>query len=152
MTVIDKNEIIPGSSVEEINRAIEGQLMRVIYRSRSFIDEEGESDVLKAANKNNPSLDVTGVLVSNSGWFLQVLEGPGSNVKKLLNKIEADTRHTDFFVISTGAINDRNFKEWSMASVSMDPLQFTQLVKDCMNGKNQALEDVRNFLCYGKWT
>jgi hypothetical protein len=148
----DNSALTPSSSVEEINRAIEGQLMRVIYRSRSLMKEGGEEEVLKAAHRNNPALDVTGVLVSNSGWFIQVLEGPGANVKKLLDKIEADTRHTDFYVISTGGISERNFKEWSMASVSMDPLRFGQLVKDCMKGENQALDEVRNFLCFGKWT
>ena len=148
----DNNASTPNSSVEEINRAIEEQLMCVIYRSRSLIDEGGEQEILKVAQRNNPDLDVTGVLISNSGWFLQVLEGPGMKVKKLLNKIEADTRHADFYVISKRAIDKRNFKEWSMASVSMDPLRFTQLVKDCINGGNQALDEVRNFLCFGKWT
>jgi hypothetical protein len=138
--------------VDEINRTIEQQLMRLIYRSRSLVDEAGEQDILKASQRNNPALNVTGVLVSHSNWFLQVLEGPAININKLLKTIKSDPRHSDFFVISTSAITKRNFEDWSMASVSMDPLRFTQLVKECMNGGERALEEVRDFLCYGRWT
>ena len=148
----DNNALTPNSSLEEINRAIEEQLMCVIYRSRSLIGEDGEQEILKSAHRNNPALSVTGVLVSNSGRFLQVLEGPGMKVNKLLKKIEEDTRHSDFYVISKRAIDKRNFQEWSMASVSVDQIRFGQLFKESLNGGNQALEEVRNFLCYGKWT
>jgi len=149
---VDNNALTQHSSLKEINRAIEEQLMCVIYRSRSLVGEDGEQEILKSAHRNNPALNITGVLVSNSGWFLQVLEGPGMKVKKLLNKIEADTRHSDFYVISKRAIDKRNFQEWSMASVSVDQLRFGQLVKESLSGGNQGLEEVRNFLCYGKWT
>lgn len=108
--------------------------------------------MLDAARRNNSQLDITGVLISNSGWFLQVLEDPGVNVKKLLKIIEIDPRHADFYVFSTGAINERHFQAWSMASVNLDPSKFTQLVKDCLNGNNQTLNEVKNFLSFGNWT
>jgi hypothetical protein len=139
-------------SIEEINKRIDNQLMRVVYKSRSLVDGDGEKSILETAQRNNPLLDVTGVLVSNSGWFLQVLEGPGANVRKLLKVIESDPRHSDFYVFSTGAVDQRFFSEWSMVSVNLDISKFTQLVKDCMSGSNQTLEEVRNFLSNGKWT
>ncbi len=139
-------------SIEEMNKGIDTQLMRVVYRSRSLIDGEEEKKILEVSRRNNPPLDITGVLVSNSGWFLQVLEGPSTNVKKILKIIEADPRHSDFNVFSTGVIEGRQFKDWSMASVTLDASRFTQLVKDCMNGGNQTLEEVSNFLSNGKWT
>ena len=139
-------------SIEEINKRLDKQLMRLVYKSRSLVDGDGEKAILQAAQRNNPPLDVTGILVSNSGWFLQVLEGPGANVQKLIKVIEADPRHCDFYVFSTGAVDQRYFSEWSMVSVNLDPSRFTQLVKDCMNGSNQTLAEIKNFLTHGKWT
>jgi hypothetical protein len=113
--------------------------------------EGGEKEILDACQKKNPLLDVTGVLVSHSGWFMQVLEGPASNITKLVQLIEADPRHTDFLVISNTTINKRDFTDWSMASVTVDELRFNELIRQCREGNNEAIEQVRDFLFYGKW-
>jgi len=43
-------------------------------------------EILKTAQDNNKSIDVTGSLFYNGGWFLQVLEGPTETLKKLYKK------------------------------------------------------------------
>lgn len=151
MVNINKDNPINSSHVGQTSTANEGQLTRVIYRSRSLMEEGGEKEILKVCHKKNPLLNVTGVLVSHSGWFLQVLEGPASNINKLVHVIEADPRHTDFIVISTTTINKRDFEDWSMAAVSVDEFRFNELIKQCRDGNNEAIEQVRDFLFYGKW-
>ena len=151
MVNINKDNPLNSSYVGQANAENEGQLTRVIYRSRSLMEDGGEKEILKVCHKKNPLLDVSGVLVSHSGWFMQVLEGPTSNINKLVHLIEADPHHTDFFVISTAAINKRDFKDWSMASVTVDELRFNELITQCMNGNNDSIEQVRDFLFYGKW-
>ncbi len=148
---INLNDSIDSASADQKNTANEGKLTRVIYRSRSLMEEGGEHVILEGCRKKNPLLEVTGVLVSHSGWFMQVLEGSDANIKKLVEVIKADPRHTDFLVISTTVINKRDFNDWSMASITVDELRFNQIVKQCMEGNNNAIEEVRDFLFYGKW-
>ena len=124
-------------------------LVQAIYTSRSLISEDQQSQLLAECREKNPKNDVTGVLVSHEEKFLQVLEGPASNIRTLIGKIEKDSRHTEFHLIGISSISHRNLSDWSMAALSLDPMRFTQLVNDCMTGENKALEEIRDFLCYG---
>ena len=124
-------------------------LVQAIYTSRSLISEDQQSQLLAECREKNPKNDVTGVLVSHEEKFLQVLEGPASNIRTLIGKIEKDSRHTEFHLIGISPISHRNLSDWSMAAVNLDPMRFTQLVNDCMTGENKALEKIRDFLCYG---
>ena len=125
------------------------KLVQAIYTSRSLISEDQQSQLLAECREKNPKNDVTGVLVSHEEKFLQVLEGPASNIRTLIGKIEKDSRHTEFHLIGISPISHRNLSDWSMAALSLDPMRFTQLVNDCMTGENKALEKIRDFLCYG---
>jgi len=124
-------------------------LVQAIYTSRSLISEDQQSQLLAECREKNPKNDITGVLVSHEQKFLQVLEGPASNIRTLIGKIEKDSRHTEFHLIGISPISHRNLSDWSMAAVNLDPMRFTQLVNDCMTGENKALEKIRDFLCYG---
>jgi len=124
-------------------------LVQAIYTSRSLISEDQQSQLLAECREKNPKNDITGVLVSHEQKFLQVLEGPESNIRTLIGKIEKDSRHTEFHLIGISPISHRNLSDWSMAALSLDPMRFTQLVNDCMTGENKALEKIRDFLCYG---
>ena len=124
-------------------------LVQAIYTSRSLISDDQQSQLLAECREKNPKNDVTGVLVSHEEKFLQVLEGPASHIRTLIGKIEKDSRHTEFNLIGISPVSDRNFSDWSMAALSLDPMRFTQLVNDCMTGENKALENIRDFLCYG---
>jgi hypothetical protein len=148
---MNKDKPINRSYTDQTNKENEGELTRVIYKSRSLMDEGREKELLDTCHKNNPRLDVTGVLVSHSGWIMQVLEGPSSNINKLIHVIEADPRHTDFLVINTTPIEKRDFQDWSMASVTLNALRFNEIIDGCRRGNNEAIEKVRDFLFYGKW-
>ena len=124
-------------------------LVQAIYTSRSLISEDEQSQLLAECREKNPKNDVTGVLVSHEEKFLQVLEGPASHIRTLIGKIEKDSRHTEFHLIGISSISHRNLSDWSMAALNLDPMRFTQLVNDCMTGENKALEEIRDFLCYG---
>jgi len=124
-------------------------LVQAIYTSRSLISEDQQSELLAQCREKNPKNDVSGVLVSHEQKFLQVLEGPASYIRTLIGKIEKDSRHTDFHLIGISPISHRNFSDWSMAALSLDPMNFTQLVDDCMTGDDKALKSIRDFLCYG---
>lgn len=73
------------------------------------------NEILEVSKRNNPKLEVTGVLIFYSGVFLQVLEGPEHSVKKLFGKISMDKRHYLIKTIQEGPVAKRSFPDWSMA-------------------------------------
>lgn len=94
-------------------------LVRLIYIS-DVAEIFGFSDlqtILEKAQQNNPSLDVTGLLVMASRQFLQVIEGPSDNVNLLFRRIMRDARHTGCHLIDFSEITDRLFDRWSMRGI-----------------------------------
>ena len=87
-------------------------------------------EILEYSQKQNKSRNITGYLVyvegktsmQNYGRFIQVLEGPESEVTKLFKSIVADERHEKVTLIKNGIINSRNFSAWEMGfeRISLD--------------------------------
>lgn len=91
-------------------------LTRLIYASKVSdkfkIDEIGK--ILEVAKINNAQINVTGALIYNHKYFLQVLEGGRENVNKIYNKILTDPRHSDPIILSYENIHSRLFENWNM--------------------------------------
>lgn len=81
------------------------------------------SEIQETAKTNNGSLDVTGSLFYNGGWFLQVLEGPASTLEKLYKKIELDPRHKNSRILYNERANFRTFPRWNMNMTNLDNRQ-----------------------------
>ena len=128
------------------------QLIQLVYRSRSLIEGAEYDKLMATCLRNNPTRGITGVLISHSGWFLQVLEGSAANVNSLFKVIENDQRHSDFLLLRFLAVEARDFSDWSMASIEVDEHRFINLANDALQAKDAAMLAVRDFLCYGKWT
>jgi hypothetical protein len=128
------------------------QLIQLVYRSRSLIEGAEYDKLMATCLRNNPNRGITGVLISHSGWFLQVLEGSAVNVNSLFKVIENDPRHSDFLLLRFLAVEARDFSDWSMASIEVDEHRFINLANDALQAKDAAMLAVRDFLCYGKWT
>lgn len=79
-------------------QALDKQLVQLVYRSRSLIEGVEYNNLMTTCLRNNPARGITGVLISHSGWFLQVLEGSAINVNVLFKVIEKDPRHSDFLL------------------------------------------------------
>jgi len=132
-------------------QALDQQLIQLVYRSRSLIVGAEYEKLMATCLRNNPTLGITGVLISHSGWFLQVLEGSAANVNLLFKVIEEDPRHSDFLLLRFNAIAIRDFNDWSMASVEVDEQRFINLANQALQAEDTAMSAVRDFLCYGKW-
>jgi len=99
--------------------------MSEIYLSRLFYASTATEkysptelgNILKSCRKNNPALNITGMLFLGNGYFLQCLEGPRSNVNALYKKILVDERHTEVQVLEFREVADRYFGEWTMKYV-----------------------------------
>lgn len=94
-------------------------LTRLIYISEvaEIFEFSDLHSILDKAQKNNPSLGVTGLLVMASGRFLQVMEGPADNVNLLFRKIVRDARHAECRLIEFSEIAGRLFDRWAMRGI-----------------------------------
>lgn len=78
---------------------------------RSLVDQ---------AQQRNSACGITGVLMYSRGRFLQVLEGPESEVRAVFRSIQEDDRHTNVRVLVEGDVESRRFDAWSMGLVDLE--------------------------------
>lgn len=96
-----------------------------IYLSRLFYGSTATDQyspleigsILESCRRNNPALDITGMLFFGNGYFLQCLEGPRSNINLLYKKIMVDPRHSDVQVLEFKEVGHRYFGDWTMKYV-----------------------------------
>jgi hypothetical protein len=102
-------------------------LLQVIYSSKAAtpmtVDELQQ--ILVDARAGNEARDVTGALIFVDGVFLQVLEGERETVRKLMQNIAADARHTDLKVFHEAEVDHRMFATWRMAYLDARPDQIS---------------------------
>jgi hypothetical protein len=101
------------------------QLVYVSNRKPTCTTEEIEK-ILAACKRNNPSLNITGVLLYSDKKFIQLVEGEAKVLMDLYDKIKKDPRHSSPMMISYNAITEKSFPSWHMGTkdVSKSQLQF----------------------------
>jgi hypothetical protein len=92
-------------------------LSQLVYVSdRVSSSEKDIQDILSACVKNNPSLDITGVLLYSDTKFIQLVEGSYQKIIELYDKIKNDARHERCVMVSLMPIKSRSFPNWTMGS------------------------------------
>lgn len=106
------NKIETSTTVKE-----DGQLFSLMYISKKtehFLVED-LIQILNVSRKKNKQLGITGVLIYNKGYFLQIIEGDVDAVTSLFYEhILKDKRHENVSVFSQGFIENRDFINWDM--------------------------------------
>jgi hypothetical protein len=102
-------------------------LYRLIYRSRRLKSAPADrfttlSEILASAERHNRLTGVSGILLHDDLWFIQILEGSEDAVRSTYGRIIADERHDDPVLLSLEPVKYRRFQTWSMASfgIGMD--------------------------------
>lgn len=96
------------------------KLHRLVYFSKNRINGTPAhiaaeiQSILASSQRNNPRLGLTGALIFNAGFFAQVIEGPGTNIEVVFEKIQQDPRHGDLEVLAYHQTLERAFEQWSM--------------------------------------
>lgn len=85
------------------------------------ISDTALGEILLVSQKRNITHDLTGALVYGDGRFIQVLEGPLKPVLLTLERIRADPRHHSLDVVGPVPIDRREFPDWCMARVPLEP-------------------------------
>jgi len=101
-------------------------LFRLVYASRAVLPELPRfhalvEDVLRVARPNNARNNITGLLIADLGWFVQVLEGPRRKVSRTFGDIGRDLRHVQIETLAAGPVETRLFGEWSMCARTLGP-------------------------------
>lgn len=90
-------------------------LTRLVYYSQRNPSEDMDINALIATCKrNNPRLNLTGLLHYNGDHFLQVIEGGRVEVSALYHRIARDPRHSNIILLSCTDVRERMFPTWSM--------------------------------------
>ena len=99
------------------------QLIELVYTSKAIdkISQRDLDDILASSRMNNHDRRVTGMLTYDNQVFLQILEGPESEVLSLLEHIKQDPRHKDISVLYQSNIEERAFGNWQMAFKQLEP-------------------------------
>jgi Sensors of blue-light using FAD len=94
-------------------------MLELIYRSRlaSDLNLPEVYAIMKEARQRNDAMSVTGVLLFNTQYFLQLIEGPKESIEALYPRIEKDRRHQNVECLVKRAITERSWANWSMALV-----------------------------------
>ncbi|MBX9638392.1 MAG: BLUF domain-containing protein [Mycobacteriaceae bacterium] len=94
-------------------------LSRILYVSTASktVTQSDLQDILESSRRNNEKNHITGVMCASYSHFVQILEGPESNLIRLYAKIIDDPRHYDCILIGISPIFARTFIEWSMGYI-----------------------------------
>ncbi|PLA73492.1 diguanylate cyclase [Hydrogenovibrio sp. SC-1] len=91
-----------------ISKAVEGlkkaDIDRLISKAREF----------------NLANAISGCLIYEKGYFLQLLEGEKKSIDLLMQKLHEDKNHTDVTTIMKGYFDHRLFSEWNMGYWDID--------------------------------
>ena len=106
-------------------------ILRLTYVSR-YNKENANVEVariLEQARRNNKRKGITGALVINENYFLQVIEGARPVINDLLRKLINDKRHFDLNIIESREVNERHWSEWSMKYLTINEQNVESVLK-----------------------
>lgn len=96
-------------------------LAQLIYRSKATpLFRRGDlSGFVRAIALANQRQHLTGMLLFDGEYFLQVIEGRLHSLEELLGRLKNDHRHESIVVLSLDGIKKRSFQEWGMKIIPL---------------------------------
>ena len=77
--------------------------------------------LLMQARSFNRSVGVTGCLIYQERYFIQMIEGNKEVLEALMEKIKTDPRHSDVRIVVEGVARRRIFVDWGMDFFDLTP-------------------------------
>ena len=100
---------------------------QLIYYSKSTWKSDDPSllaqlrDIVSSSQRNNARVGITGFLIFDKTWFIQILEGDRANVSETYNRIARDRRHSGLNIVNVRDVEKRSFPNWTMGSAVRSP-------------------------------
>ena len=95
-------------------------LTRLVYHSENHLGADGGgmikdlNAILSVSQRNNEKAGITGALLFDTLWFIQILEGEREAVSATLRRILRDQRHDELVVMDCRPAETRLFGNWWM--------------------------------------
>jgi len=105
------------------------QLVYISRSSQPLTSPLDVADILEQASRNNPFLDLTGVLTWSGDTFVQLLEGPSEALDVIMARLLFDPRHSDIDILARELVFERTFPEWSLVFAMFTPRTGVDLTK-----------------------
>ncbi len=128
-------------------------IFRIVYFSENHLDYDADGveaqleTILKTSQSNNARDGVTGALIFDDLWFIQVLEGDRETVWKTFDRIRSDERHHSVTIVDARDVEAREYGEWSMGLITRNADTAAILEEFGPNGKmNVRSMKVEGFL------
>ncbi|MDQ5882224.1 MAG: hypothetical protein QG616_2056 [Pseudomonadota bacterium] len=125
-----------------ISSSADQEVLTIVYVSAAThpMSEDELAALLKQARENNASHGITGVLLYHDGNFMQLLQGPVSDVRNIYSAIESDPRHHMVIPIVNETGLPREFADWAMACGRLDARAWETLISK-LSPDGSALSD-----------
>jgi hypothetical protein len=100
---------------------------QLVYYSRNTVPGGDRAmltnmrDILSVSQRNNSRNGVTGFLIFDKTWFVQILEGERARVTETYARIGRDTRHAATTIINVRDVPARLFPNWTMGGAMRSP-------------------------------
>jgi Sensors of blue-light using FAD len=131
-------------------------MVRLIYFSEYRVDVARGTmisqlnAILGTANRSNQANGITGALVFDSEWFVQMLEGERDAVWSTFKRIERDNRHSNVMPAELTGIAERKFGRWWMGCAERNARNASSFARYLHDGRfrpNQmSADDLRALL------
>lgn len=93
-------------------------MLQIIYYSENCLSVRKRrtdlEQILSSAIKNNTASEITGALIFDDMWFVQVIEGPKDAVMAAFERISHDSRHDNVKLLQKKQVAQRHFPDWPM--------------------------------------
>ena len=89
-----------------------------LYVSTSLLGSDADAEIAgirHAAERRNPELGLTGVLIFSGRHFAQFLEGPHHGLDVMKTSIFGDARHAAVLTLQTDPAATRRYGDWAFA-------------------------------------
>ena len=101
-------------------------LYHFVYCSRAAdgVDDAEVGRIVESAQRANLARGITGILVYGSGVFFQWIEGPATEIQKLIARLHGDSRHYDIVSLSQSEEErERLYPNWEMERVEAEDIR-----------------------------
>jgi len=104
------------------------QTLCYVSSSTPNLKSEDLEQLFSRTKRNNLKSNISGILIFNSGNFLQIMEGEQKNISKLYKKISKDKKHTNLIKLIEMPLSERLFADYETGfSIIKDRKKANQL-------------------------
>ena len=94
-----------------------------VSNATTMLDDKELSAIERISQINNHKFAITGILVYGDNRFLQFIEGPEFNIRKLMSLLCMDARHHSLDILRREFIPRRQFVNWHMRLTNLNEIQ-----------------------------